>query len=275
MPSLDAYDDRYVAFLDVLGFADLIRRIQADESVFAHVIETLRMVDATRLNLDVPMQDSLGTAPASAEQSAQILEVSSFSDSIIVSSCISFVGIRAILAQVASICVGLLRIGVLCRGGIERGKLYHRDDVVFGTALLDAIQLEREVAKYSRITIGDRFLKDVGIAFGDGWETLFPQDLDGLCFFDFLSQKDFMEFVFRDDRGLNDYERTKEGLAVVRKKLNEGLPRPEASSKFSKWYWMAAHFNAAMERLQAKYPTGHDLQVTPIPIPEWTSRQLR
>jgi hypothetical protein len=43
--------------------------------------------------------------------------------------------------------------GILVRGGLAKGMLHHRGNVVFGPALLDAYALESTIAKFPRILI--------------------------------------------------------------------------------------------------------------------------
>ncbi|MDN0075626.1 hypothetical protein QU481_12055 [Crenobacter sp. SG2303] len=47
----------------------------------------------------------------------------------------------------------LLAKGVLSRGGIALGELYHKGSIIYGPALLEAYQLESQVAIYPRIVV--------------------------------------------------------------------------------------------------------------------------
>src|SRR5262249_8589289 len=49
--------------------------------------------------------------------------------------------------------VTLLAKGLLIRGGIAKGPLYHDDSIVFGPALIEAYQLETGVAKFPRVIL--------------------------------------------------------------------------------------------------------------------------
>src|SRR5580658_7830841 len=46
-----------------------------------------------------------------------------------------------------------LRLGFLIRGAATIGKLYHSQGVVFGEALIEAVQLEKRTAVYPRVIL--------------------------------------------------------------------------------------------------------------------------
>jgi len=52
---------------------------------------------------------------------------------------------------VARLTTDLLTHGILSRGGVAYGPVFHEERVVFGPAMIDAYDLERNVAKYPRV----------------------------------------------------------------------------------------------------------------------------
>ncbi len=48
-----------------------------------------------------------------------------------------------------------LDLGLLARGGLSRGDLYHNGRVVMGKAMIDAYELESKVAQYPRIAVAN------------------------------------------------------------------------------------------------------------------------
>jgi hypothetical protein len=57
----------------------------------------------------------------------------------------------------ATLC--LMHMGFLTRGAIVIGDLVHRDNVIYGPALVEAVRLEQRVADYPRILVTDDVLK--------------------------------------------------------------------------------------------------------------------
>ncbi|HKO63492.1 MAG TPA: hypothetical protein VJV03_20170, partial [Pyrinomonadaceae bacterium] len=80
--------------------------------------------------------------------------ITAFSDSVVVTSGGPF-GTAGLFATVGVLAGELLKRGILCRGGIARGRMYHADGILFGEALVRAYDLERHVAKMPRIVIDD------------------------------------------------------------------------------------------------------------------------
>jgi hypothetical protein len=76
-----------------------------------------------------------------------------FSDNFVFSVPASF-GAR-ILTVSAQLVLDLLRRGFLVRGGIAFGDLYHRDNVIFGPALNEAVSIEKSKAIFPRILLSD------------------------------------------------------------------------------------------------------------------------
>ncbi|HMK49111.1 MAG TPA: hypothetical protein VK435_03585, partial [Thermodesulfovibrionales bacterium] len=84
----------------------------------------------------------------------------------------------------------LLQEGILCRGGLAYGKHFSKEGFLFSNALIDAYNLERQVAKYPRIVVSRDLMDDIYP------EKVLPPDLalikeyDGEYFIDYLSATD-------------------------------------------------------------------------------------
>lgn len=137
------YDKRFVGFIDILGFADLVQRGDRTPELRAQVIEALRKVRST-------------PNPGSGETD---LRFQNFSDSLILSTRPSAVGLWHLLLSLDALAWNLLQIGVLVRGGVSLGGMHHDDEIVFGVGVIDAYRIESRVAKYPRIAISKAVLK--------------------------------------------------------------------------------------------------------------------
>ena len=56
-----------------------------------------------------------------------------------------------------------LEVGLLTRGGLSRGRLYHEGRVVAGEAMVDAYRLERCVARQARVAVSPRIPDNEGV----------------------------------------------------------------------------------------------------------------
>jgi hypothetical protein len=69
-------------------------------------------------------------------------------------------------------------VGLLVRGGLSRGRLYHQGSVVVGEAMVDAYHLERCVAKQARVAVSPRIPDNEGVFV----------DVDGTRCLDFFTE---------------------------------------------------------------------------------------
>lgn len=147
-----SYAERYVAFLDILGFRDLISRSVGQGSNVT--------VDQICSVLDIP-------DPAGEEQiilgrigdiSKSGHRLTAFSDSIVITTDATEQGLIHLLHHVAKIGFRLARLRTLYRGGIERGLTYHDKQQVFGPAVIAAYDLERQ-ARMPRVLLGESVIK--------------------------------------------------------------------------------------------------------------------
>jgi len=124
----EQYEQRAVLFLDVLGFKRLIKEGREDLVEQALAITT------------APYQSNV--------------TVSAFSDCMVVSMVFERgVELAELIAFTSSLVLHLLHQGILSRGGIAVGKLRHEGGIVYGPALIEAYELESQVACYPRVVL--------------------------------------------------------------------------------------------------------------------------
>jgi hypothetical protein len=133
------YIDRYVAFVDILGFSEIVRQ--------THGATTTTRTEALARTLT-----EIGASHPSLNESDDF-QFQSFSDSIVMSSSKTFTGLVHIFSSITDLSIRLLTEGLLIRGAVAKGPLYHKQSVIFGPALLDAYGLETNVAMYPRVVL--------------------------------------------------------------------------------------------------------------------------
>jgi hypothetical protein len=138
------YSERYVAFVDILGFSDIVRNSQLSPHQAAELVRVLERIRARASGLAIKQTDDLLGDDFKAQ---------SFSDTIVLSEAASEVGLKYILFSVENLVLDLLAQGILTRGGIAKGLMHHTDAVAFGPAFLAAYHLESIIATYPRIIV--------------------------------------------------------------------------------------------------------------------------
>jgi hypothetical protein len=142
----DAYSIRYVAFVDILGFSEIVVRNAEPDRV-------------KQRNALVKLLHKAGDR--GVDQIFGIdFRYQQFSDSIIMSESPTGGGLSNLLDAVSDLTGELLSKGLLIRGGIAKGALHHDDKLVFGPAFLDAYRIESTIAEFPRVVLSSEVYKD-------------------------------------------------------------------------------------------------------------------
>lgn len=85
------------------------------------------------------------------------LEVSVFSDCVAISA--ESDNPHDVIWTAIHLQSSLLVLGILTRGGISKGKLVHKDDLLYGDGMIKAYKLESKAAVYPRILVGQELIE--------------------------------------------------------------------------------------------------------------------
>src|SRR6185369_2017835 len=114
----------YVAFIDILGFSDLVTNSERDAPLFDELVQALTLIKWSR-------------------RSGMSFRYHAFSDSIVTSVDRNGDSLMELISNVSELCFRLLAMGEMTRGAIVVGKLYHDEGIVFGPGLIGAYQMEQ------------------------------------------------------------------------------------------------------------------------------------
>src|ERR1700733_13004521 len=134
------YEERYCAFVDILGFRQLIQRLEHGQVQFTFIRDLLRQIYSPQVSGCVDLDEMQFRAQ-------------SISDGLAISIPVSLSGLVVLFEAIRNLSVALLEQGYFVRGAICRGKLYHDERMVFGEALVKAYTLESEIARYPRVMV--------------------------------------------------------------------------------------------------------------------------
>jgi len=176
------YPDRLLAFVDILGWSDLVRESERRPTRWRKIGKAIELIGVWANGLDE-------FYPGGFEH-----ESTHFSDTLVVSCPPSALNAQKLIHTVQLLCLRLLEEGVYTRGSVVRGGLHHDHMVIVGPALIEAHLLEKNVAKYPRVIVTPRvvqllaaYARQNGRASDD--RSRVRKDRDGLCFVDFLGQQ--------------------------------------------------------------------------------------
>lgn len=256
------YEKRIVAFVDILGFKTIIEDSVCDTSLRRKVLEATEIIHSRR------------------EGQIEGTQVTTFSDSAVISYPLNMRNaLFYTIIDIIHLQLELGNKGIMLRGGIAIGDVYHDDDIVFGPAMNEAYFLESKVAKFPRVVIRKETLEE-GFVNTEGLskyeiETNW-QDLMSLVKPDNYNDKENDENLFfidllRQDNELTDFgDEYYEWLKAFRVAIVEGLnryskasaeyqsmrveDRIEADKVFKKYRWLLNYWNHVVEDESAYYP---------------------
>lgn len=262
--SLSNYEKRVVAFVDILGFRSLVTRMATEPDLF----ETIR--DALESVMEYGIMSRQAVVLNSHYRESGI-EMSAFSDCYAISAR---VGEELLVLNVTrQLVLCLLEVGVISRGAVVVGDLYHQHPVVFGQALVDAYELESSAANYPRVLVTEEVVSaihEIDGLHGTTYAESIIRDSDGCWFIDafwlwpkkytwsITSAEGKAEKVL-DDSGHLAYSMDVSHIDVfkrIRGHLVTNLLRATQSGRarlnhLLKLRWLAARFNEAMASKRA------------------------
>jgi hypothetical protein len=249
------FPTRYLAFVDVLGFRNVIQRMTADRELFTTVRDALKSLQKQadqfrKYNRQVASKGRVFKEARSAPLPIPKgdLQMTAFSDSYVLSETFPA---WHVLAAVQALGTRFLRAGILTRGAIVVGHAYHRNDVLFGPAVVEAYELEQEVAKYPRILVTDAVRGKVwgyhtGLCSGE----LLKQDVDG-CWYVNLLVPPLTQWPAVSHNQASPDRRSY--LADVRNALKRQLRLTEGKAgPLSKVSWLVHKFNEAADEMNVQ-----------------------
>jgi hypothetical protein len=233
------YIDRYCAFIDILGFRDLVRSLGGDNSKF----ETLRT-----LLTKIHSPENPATKSWHIDFRAQ-----SISDAVAISTLANDTGLLHLFIAIENLAVELLREGYLVRGALVKGKLHQDDKMVFGEALIRAYELERTVVRFPRVMITRDVMQDIdkfsSTAFfnrSDVYQPRIEQGDDGPYYVHILRgvassiAKLQLENINLPPEKHHSLEEFAKLQAVIQTRLDESTDNPR---HFEKVQWFARYWN--------------------------------
>ena len=161
----DGYEHCYCLFLDILGFKSKIcETIDQSTSKVKHPISFPRLLDALQeiqRFTAYPQQVVIAGNEVDGEITRPTKrKVTQFSDSVVISyprHDMGDGGLLSIIFDVQRLHLKMASYGILLRGSITEGLLFHSDNFVFGPAMNEAVELEKE-AKFPRVVIAEKLI---------------------------------------------------------------------------------------------------------------------
>jgi hypothetical protein len=195
---------RVVALIDILGLRDILKDKSTEKSFTKDFVHLIRAIIKGKYEISIENTGNLDFPFVYLPGKISWVKVTTLSDSIVISSPVnlrlrggpsSLVRPTTVVFEVAfALQRALLQLGIITRGGVSVGELHHQRDLIIGSALVEAHELESNVAIYPRAVISNELVEkllisdipDAPIPFKQRLGSLFTQDADGMYFVDYL-----------------------------------------------------------------------------------------
>lgn len=250
------YETRYIAFLDILGFSDMVERSTKNQSILNNINKAINYIYEVR-------HDNYHGSLAQVELGK---EVTTFSDSIVISYNASTPGGGFhVLIDLVFICIDLLSLGILVRGGVTVDPLIHNRKKCFGPAMNKAYKMESKDANYPRIIIDadvlEYDLKNPGSVNTVEWEYQYLMNLihkdsnDKLLFLDYLKQQNefdesdfYLEFLYNTRN-------------FIMENLTKFKENEKSKRVYEKYKWLKQYYNETINTFDFKFGLKEELLI--------------
>ena len=233
------YKDRYIVFIDILGFKDIVNKSNNDNKKAEEILENLKCIERIKKeNDEIFKLTSINR------------RVTIFSDSIIISYPLLHSESGCFLSLVLDIIyitIELLDKGVYIRGGMTYGKLYHEKNICFGPAMVEAYSLEQE-AIYPRIIIDkktiEKALESPGL---DRYPITFEEIKNLIKIEDNIY---YIDFLSNAPDEIEEEEKVNNFFSNIKKNITSHLNNKDYSEEVLKKYkWFVNYYNNSIERI--------------------------
>jgi hypothetical protein len=256
------YEPRYCAFIDILGFTQLVKEVGGQKLSFNFIRELLE-----RLHNPPKLEVGLLTY-ALTDFRAQ-----SISDAVAISTKAEVTGFMQIADSISQLTLDLLSQGYFMRGAIVKGNLYHDNRVVFGDALVSAGHMERTVAVYPRIVVSRQVAAEAmqNDLLGKFAVLRLRQANDGPYYIHTLSAfQKFLEHIKTLDFGQDvDAESLQYWSAIQMKIIERFQEAVDEPRHFEKIQWFARYWNEIADEYQSRYSMRIDRAGLLVPKSYW------
>lgn len=224
------YRDRYCAFVDILGFSELVNGLSRNPESFIEVRRLLSMVYKKP------------TGRYSRRFDGSKFHVQNISDALCISTECNEPGLAHMFFSLTGLAQSLLVQGFFVRGAIVRGPLYHDERMVFGEALVHAYKLEQEIVRFPRIMVAKRVAYEFQASeIGNSDPQAIIQSSDGPFYLHYLRNA---VLLARKDLSQKARETIEERLnmmgGLIQTRFNEAVDNPR---HFEKIQWFGRYWN--------------------------------
>ncbi len=141
----DLFKDKFIAFVDILGFESKVEAAEAKAGLSGSNLRDF----CAALGTSEDQANITNYGPTICPESARIrrdidFQLTQVSDCVIVSAEVSPAGVINLVQHCWGATIKLLTKGVMVRGYVTRGSIFHQGNEIFGTGYQKAVEREKK-----------------------------------------------------------------------------------------------------------------------------------
>lgn len=143
------FSTKFIAFVDIIGFKGLVAQAEAgDELSLDRILAFTEMLGSTSDKLVFEKYGPTVLPDAEKIRPDVDFQLTQISDCVVVSTEVSDGGVINLLSYCSTVILRLLNFGLMCRGYITKGSIYHSPMQVIGTGYQKAYDTEAKTTVF-------------------------------------------------------------------------------------------------------------------------------
>jgi hypothetical protein len=145
--------EKFIGFVDIMGFKSLMARADSGNGMsHSELFDISKLLGSDRHRAERVKYGSKICPHAPFVQRDLDFHITQQFDCAVVSAELSPAGAINVLSHCWEVCFALLGKGLMCRGYIKRGLIYHTEKDVFGPGHVDVVEGEKQVSFFKNDT---------------------------------------------------------------------------------------------------------------------------
>ena len=267
----NGYQKKFIAFIDILGFAELVRKSGSEYGIKNELHKSLMILfgsSSTALRLGGEEGLVVPNILYLWKKEKSQRSVENFSDTLILTCLAEPEEFELLVGVIAKIQVMLAIKKIFLRGAVTVGEVYIGDGLLYGPGIVEAYKLESTSAIFPRIIIDTRMVEDILCE-----EKLTDivqkqsllQDYDGKVFINFLHD-DYLSLGWIEERLQEPCQKimdldlggSERKLEKIEENIKEAFCESKANKKLSvteKYRWLlSTYFNSKNQNEKYLFP---------------------
>lgn len=145
------FRDKFIGFIDILGFKNLVDAAESGIGIsLVELLETVQELGKPEDRLEYEKYGPMTCPESRYVQRHLDFRLTQISDCVVLSTEVSPAGVINLIKHCWGAVIKLLAKGIMCRGYITRGSLYHSDTQIIGSGYQEAYRKEAFVTAFKR-----------------------------------------------------------------------------------------------------------------------------